>query len=245
MLPNLVKGILRPGVARTMSVVMALALVGTACSSTGSTSRTPPLSSVAKTVPEHSSTTAAAISSIPPVAVVRTLKGILVSPDGESNPLAFGSPVPVAQLQPPVMIGGEVGFALTQTDTSGGYLYPARTTDGGATWEIDGAWMGNPTADAGNFVSTIGGASSQAAWAWNSQPSDPSQVLYTTMDGGGQWYRTVWMGVVTSIGQGSNGDLIARVAPLTFEVDHRKVLSGSPGVYSSTDGDTWEYVSKR
>ena len=238
-----VRTVLKPGVVSAVSVI-TLALAGSACSSTGSASRTPPLSSVAKTVPEHSTATAAAISSIPPVAVMGTVFGILVAPGDESNPLAYGSAIPVSELQTPVMIGGGVGFALTATDSSGGYLYPARTSDGGATWQINGAWFGNPTADAGNFVDTIGGASSQVAWAWNSRPSDPTAPLYTTMDGGQQWYRTAWQGIVKSISQGSNGDLVARVAPMTFEVNHRIVPSGSPGVYASTDGGgSWKFIS--
>lgn len=134
-------------------------------------------------------------------------------------------------------------MGFTFTGGSDGYLYPARTLDGGKTWEINGAWFGNPTADAENSVETIGGASSQVAWAWDRPPRDPSQALFTTIDGGQHWYRTVWQGIVTSIGQGSNGDLVARVAPLTFEVNHKEVPSGSPGVYMSTDGgSTWEYV---
>ena len=195
MLPKVMKGNLRPTVACTMSIAV-LAMAGSAYGSTESDSRTPPLSSVTKTPPEHSSA-AAAISSIPPVAISRTWNGSLVSPGDESNPLTYGAAVPVGQLQPPAMIGGGVGFALTGTDRSGGYLYPARTLDGGQTWAIDGAWFANPTADAVNFVNTIGGASSQVAWAWNRRSAAPSQVLFTTMDGGRQWYRTVWMGIVS------------------------------------------------
>ena len=241
-LDRAVRTFLRPSVACAVSII-ALALAGSACSSTGSASRTPPLSSVVKPSSEPSTATAAAISSIPPVAVIRMVNGILVSPGDELDPLPYGSEVPVSELQPPVMVGGGVGFALTATDSSEGYLYPARTTDGGATWQIDGAWFGNPTADAGAFVDTIGGASSQVAWAWNSRPSDPEGPLYTTMDGGLEWYQTAWQGIVKSISQGSNGELVARVAPMTFEVNHRMVPSGSPGVYTSANGgSTWEFA---
>jgi hypothetical protein len=164
-------------------------------------------------------------------------------PSDEANPLAYGSAIPIGQLLTPVMIGGGIGYSMTNTNGFISYLYPARTTDGGKSWEINGVWFANPTADSGNFVDTIGGASSQVAWAWSSRPTDPSQTLFTTIDGGQQWYRTVWPGIVKSIGQGSNGDLVARVAPLIFEVNHKVVASGSPGVYTSTDGGgSWEFV---
>ncbi len=99
-----------------MRSILAIALVVSACSSTPSATRTPPLSSVTTpvTIPASITTTT---SGIAPVAVIRTIDGMLDTPSSdEANPLAYGSVIPAAQLLTPVMIGGGVGYSMTNTN---------------------------------------------------------------------------------------------------------------------------------
>ena len=212
--------------------VIGILLVCTGCTSTGSAVH---LRSTT-TTGSHLRPVAPVTTPLPALASVRVVDAYPVVPDGDySNPLHLGQTVPSDQVSDQVMIGGGTGFGLT----GNGYLYPTRTTDGGRSWVIDSPWwFGAPMADAPNFVATIGGATSQVVWAWDAVPKlGLSQVLYTTVDGGLQWWRTFFRGKVTSITQAPTGNLVATVAA------ESGLTSGPRGTYVSDDGGrSWRYT---
>jgi hypothetical protein len=136
--------------------------------------------------------------------------------------LAPGTNVRSADLGQRVFTDAEHGFALA---SAGQAQYPAATTDGGKTWKIDGPALHVDAAQAPLSVLDIGAAGLKTVFAYGS-----GQVIDATGNGGKQWYRALFDGLVMAVVHGSLGQLVAFVDGSTSS--------------SSSKGVTWQYVSK-
>jgi photosystem II stability/assembly factor-like uncharacterized protein len=85
------------------------------------------------------------------------------------------------------------GFALAQGGTA---QYPARTTDGGRTWRIDGPQVHVDAADAPEAVGSVGVAGARTFFAYGSSAID------TTSDAGRTWWQTFPSGFVVAVVRG-------------------------------------------
>jgi hypothetical protein len=135
--------------------------------------------------------------------------------------LAPGTKVSSADLGQRVFTDATHGFALASV---GQAQYPAATTDGGKTWKTDGPALHINAAQAPLSVLDIGVANLKTVFAYGS-----GQVIDTTDDGGKNWYRALFGGLVMAVVRGSQGHLVAFIDGST---------SGS-----SSSGVTWQYVS--
>jgi hypothetical protein len=135
---------------------------------------------------------------------------------------------PGTRLRPSQLFGDRVfanprdGFALADLREA---QYPARTTDGGRTWSIDGPQLHVDAADAPEAVTSVGVASARTLFAFG------SSVVDVTTNGGRTWWETFLGELVMSVVPGPGNELIAYV--------QQSVNNGvnSPAV-------TWQYVSR-
>jgi hypothetical protein len=109
------------------------------------------------------------------------------------------------------------GFALADVRQA---QYPARTTDGGRTWRIDGPQFHVNAADAPEAVGFVGMAGPRRLFAYGASAVDAST------DGGRTWWEAFL------------GDLVVAVVPgpgkLVAYVQHE----------AETRAVTWQYVSR-
>jgi hypothetical protein len=117
--------------------------------------------------------------------------GSLTKQGAYSNPAKIGTLITKADLQfGPLMsksFVGPDGYALATFD---GFVYPAASRDGGATWRVAGLWFAGPWADAAAFPDTIRTYSQDVAVAF--YPGE--QVFYATTDGGMKWIGSSFPG---------------------------------------------------
>jgi hypothetical protein len=114
------------------------------------------------------------------------------------------------------------GFTLAAV---GSAQYPARSTDGGTTWRIDGPQVHVDAADAPEAVGYVGLVSPRTMYAFGSSAVD------VTSDGGRTWWETLVGGLVMAVVPGDQNDLVAFVQqPLSTGHGHPAV--------------TWQYVSR-
>jgi len=140
--------------------------------------------------------------------------------------VAPGTAIPSSQLfGDRVFADDRDGFALAN---DGQAQYPAKTTDGGTTWRIDGPQVHVDAADGPEGVGYVGVASARSYYAYGSQAID------VTTDGGRSWWQTFAPGLVVAVVVAPRG-LLALVQP----------GDGSTWPYVSTDGGRrWRYSTR-
>ena len=110
-----------------------------------------------------------------------------------------------------------VGFALADVRQA---QYPARTTDGGKTWRIDGPQFHVNAADAPEAVGFVGMAGSRRLFAYG------ASVVDASTDGGRTWWEAFFQDLVVAVVRGPRG--------LVAYVQHQ---TGNRAV-------TWQYLSR-
>ncbi|MGH2916070.1 MAG: hypothetical protein ACRDMX_13885 [Solirubrobacteraceae bacterium] len=121
-----------------------------------------------------------------------------------------------------VFSDGRNGLALADV---GQAQYPARTTDGGARWRIDGPQLHVDAADGPEAVGSVGVASSRTLFAYG------SSVVDVSTDAGRVWWETFLGGLVVAVVPGSGHSLLAYVQ------QSQSNAAVNPAV-------TWQYVSR-
>jgi len=101
-----------------------------------------------------------------------------------------------------VFANASAGFALAGV---GQAQYPARTTDGGQTWRIDGPQFHVNAADAPEAVTAVGVAGPRRLFAYG------SQVVDATTDAGRTWWEAFFQDLVVAVVPGSGHRLVAYV----------------------------------
>ena len=123
------------------------------------------------------------------------------------------------------------GFALAQ---AGDAQYPARTTDGGRTWRIDGPQLHVDAADGPEAVGSVGDAAARTFFAYG------SSVIDATSDGGRSWWQTFPSGFVVAVVRGRlPHELVAYVQRSASNAKASPVVTSQ---YVSRDGGrNWTY----
>lgn len=99
-------------------------------------------------------------------------------------------------------------FAVTLGHDKQGALYPVQTGNGGARWRTDGPALFLPTADAPDTVDTVTAATKTLQYAYGAG----GQTVDVTRDGGPQWRRATFDGIVVGVSPGSaKNELVAFV----------------------------------
>jgi photosystem II stability/assembly factor-like uncharacterized protein len=101
-----------------------------------------------------------------------------------------------------VFANARVGIALAGV---GQAQYPARTTDGGTTWRIDGPQFHVNAADAPEAVTAVGVAGPKRLFAYG------SQVVDATTDAGRTWWESFFQDLVVAVVPGRGHRLVAYV----------------------------------
>jgi hypothetical protein len=122
-----------------------------------------------------------------------------------------------------VFANSDDGFALADERSA---QYPARTSDGGRTWRIDGPQVHIDAADGPEAVSYVGLTGPRTLFAYG------SSVVDVTTDGGRTWWETLMGELVMAVVPGQRPDEL--VAYLQQSVSNKR---GAPAV-------TWQYVSR-
>jgi hypothetical protein len=120
-----------------------------------------------------------------------------------------------------VFANAQNGFALANVDSA---QYPARSTDGGHSWRIDGPQVHVDAADGPEAVTYVGVAGVRKFFAYGSSAVD------VTTDGGRTWFEALVSGLVVAVVQSPRGELVAYVQQST-------------GTSPARGAVTWQYVS--
>jgi hypothetical protein len=121
---------------------------------------------------------------------------------------------------PRVFANRRVAFALAGV---GGAQYPARSTDGGHTWRIDGPQFHVDAADGPEGVGYVGLAGPRTLFAYG------SSVVDASTDGGRTWWETFLGELVVAVVPGERGGLVAYVQEQVSNDSNAAV--------------TWQYVT--
>jgi hypothetical protein len=122
------------------------------------------------------------------------------------------------------------GFALADV---GSAQYPARSTDGGQSWRIDGPQLHVDAADAPEAVGYVGVAGARTFFAYG------SSVVDVTANGGHTWWETFMSGLVMAVTQSPRKELVAYVQQ---SISNDRVNPAVTQQYVSRDGGRhWRY----
>lgn len=121
-----------------------------------------------------------------------------------------------------VFWNARVGFALADV---GQAQYPARTTDGGRRWRIDGPQVHVNAADAPEAVGYVGVAGRRTYFAYGSSAVD------VTTNGGRTWWEAYLGDLVMAVVPGYHGHLVAYVQQSVSDRHPNHVV-------------IWQYVSR-
>jgi hypothetical protein len=143
---------------------------------------------------------------------------------------ADGAPVHVSRQDQRVFTNAHDGVALVSVR---GELTPARTTDGGSVWRIDGPGLyAEGAADAAVAVNNIGAQDAATFYAYGG-----GQVLDITSDGGRVWRQAIFQGLEAGASPIDHG--------VAAYVDQSN-STGTQGItiqfYTSTGGHSWRVV---
>jgi hypothetical protein len=172
----------------------------------------------------HSSASAANAALVPDTKViVHTLGAARGQP-------ADGAPVHVSRQDHRVFTNANDGVALVSVRDE---LMPARTTDGGSIWRIDGPGLfAEGAADAAVTVNNIGAQDASTFYAYGG-----GQVLDITSDGGRVWRQAIFQGLEAGASPVDHG--------LAAYVDQSN-STGTQGItiqfYTTTGGRSWRVV---
>jgi hypothetical protein len=158
-----------------------------------------------------------------------TVTGSLITPP--PGTLAPGSAVRARRIfGQRVFVTASRGFALAAV---GSAQYPVATTNGGKTWKTNGPALHLNAAQAPLVVTTIGATTRRTIFAYGGG----GQVIDATGDGGGHWYRALFIGVPVAVAGDPAGHLVAFI-----DQSVGSISGGATFQYVSKDGgQTWQY----
>ncbi len=172
--------------------------------------------------------TAARDSTVPKPAA-RVLARRMGSRPGFPAP-RFGAPISLGDaVGARVFINGKIGFALANDESA---TVPARTTDGGRRWTIDGPQFHVDAADGAEAVGSVGIVSPNTEFAYG------SSVVDVSTDAGRTWWEAFLGENVTAVVPGAHG-LVAFVQQSVSNEHLNPIVTWQ---YVSTDGGRhWRY----
>ncbi len=148
----------------------------------------------------------------------------------QPHTLKPGSPVKAASIEQRVFVNAGDGFALADTDSA---QYPAKTTDGGATWKTFGPAVHLNALQAPLAVTEIGVANRRTVYFYGS-----GQAVDVTSDGGKQWWRTFTEELSLAVVPGISGRLV------WVTQDSPNGGAALTWTYESSDGGrVWHYTT--
>jgi hypothetical protein len=157
-----------------------------------------------------------------------------MGPRGGFSSPRFGAELPEAELLGVrVFANAKVGVALASTRDGD---LPARTTNGGRTWTIDGPWLHVNAADGAEGVCCVGITSPNVEFAYG------SSVVDVSTDAGRTWWETLLGENVIAVVPGGLGahELFAFVQEQVSNLG----LTVVTWQYVSADGGRhWRYSS--
>ncbi len=133
----------------------------------------------------------------------------------------LGTTVRSSNLGRRVFVSSQVGFALGSV---GQAQYPAKTTNGGATWKTFGPALHVNAAQAPLAVTEVGAVNRRVVYFYGS-----GQAVDVTSDGGKHWYRALAPELSLAVVPGAPGRLVW-------------IVQDGIGPSSATAA-TWQYVS--
>lgn len=161
---------------------------------------------------------AAAAPTAPTTPPQKTVTGSLIH--GQNGTLGIGSHIPNNRINARRTYFGN-SWAVTLGHDRHGAFYPVQTGNGGRRWRTDGPALFLPTADAPDAVNTVTAATRTLQYAYGGG----GQVVDVTRDGGPQWRRATFDGVVLSVAPGvRRNELVAFV--------------------NNGSGTTWQFVTR-
>jgi hypothetical protein len=178
--------------------------------------------------------TRAASSSAAPAPPLNLTARRLTARHSPFTELKPGTRVPRRVVDAPAFADSDHGFGLA--NLSDGETFPARTTDGGRTWQIDGPVFHVPAADGPAGVSYAGIASPRIYFAYG------SSVVDVTTNSGKSWWQAGLGELVLAV--------VAQQHQLVAVVQHQtsatsQSLTSVSWVYVSRDGGRhWRYDSR-
>jgi hypothetical protein len=143
---------------------------------------------------------------------------------------ADGTQVTVSRRDRRVFANADDGVALVSVR---GELLPARTTDGGRIWRIDGPGLFTEgAADAAVAVDNVGAEDASTFYAYGG-----GQVVDITSDGGRVWHQAIFQGLEAGVSPVDHG--------LAAYVDQSN-STGTQGItvqfYTTNGGRSWRVV---
>jgi hypothetical protein len=149
-----------------------------------------------------------------------------------AHTLKVGSPIKASSLAQRIFVNAHDGFAMAAT---GEAQYPARTTDGGASWKTFGPALHVNAAQAPLAVTDIGVANRRTVYFYGS-----GQVVDVTTDGGKQWWQTFTTELSLAVVPGVSGRLVW----ITQDSTGNNGTNAATWPYESTDGGrVWHYTT--
>jgi hypothetical protein len=147
------------------------------------------------------------------------------------NVESLGSPIPRSDVTATVAGGKNVQLGLATFPTST-QTYPAISTDGGATWKVDGPLFHVDALQGASVVGGVGALRPHGTYFWGRG----GVLIWITYDSGAHWWTVVFGGGVDQL-RFRKGTLEA--VALGGQVDHGTAIQRF--LYSSTDsGKTWK-----
>jgi hypothetical protein len=125
-------------------------------------------------------------STLLPGGMSATLHARLLPEEAVPDLQSPGTPVPAADITTSVKVRPNLSFGLAVFTSLQSATYPAISTDGGATWSVDGPRFDVAAAQGASQVSDVGALPPNGAYAWG-QGGD---VVRVTTDQGAHWWGT-------------------------------------------------------
>jgi hypothetical protein len=120
--------------------------------------------------------------------------------------LAPGTPVAASDVGPRAAASGQLIFGLADGASLAGQCYPAISTDGGRTWEVDGPRFSYAGADGAAATSSIAARAPDTLLAWG----HGGNFVKVSTDGGRHWMEAVFPAGVESMTAGAHGRFAVR-----------------------------------
>jgi hypothetical protein len=169
-----------------------------------------------------------------PAYLHRTLRAspLQATPSSDQDYQGVGALIPDADIGSFANNGNEIRFGLAVYPNLMEATYPALSSDGGATWRVDGPLFWIAAADGAAITADVGGLGSEGAYFWG----QGGNFVKVTTDEGAQWWLT---GFAAGVDKVSASHGVLRTVALGNQVS---CAAFEAFLYVSTDsGRTWRF----